>query len=121
MADGSYLLSGLFPMPPTCSPCATEVLLYSIDMVTILPGHRTAACEALSLQHCQPTALPLTLIAFAILAFLQGQEGTSPSCKASTHLEHLSSGTFSYLDYSVTWSTSYIDTWAWRNLPSPGC
>lgn len=103
MADGSYLLTGLFPMPPTCSPCSTKVLLYSIDMVTILPGFCTAACEALSLQHCQPTALPLTLVASAILSFLLGLEGTSPSCinssGASLTWDILLPGLFRHLEH----------------------
>lgn len=76
MADGTYLLTGLTLLPSTCSPHGAEGSLFSVNMVPIHPGLFPAAYEALRLQDCQPTALPLILGASATLAFLQGQEGT---------------------------------------------
>lgn len=98
MAGGNYLLPGLSLMSPTYSPHGAEGSLYSTVMVPILPGLCLAACEALSLQHCQPTALPLTLVASETLAFLQGQEGTR----------------FLTRSHELTWSTPHLEH------PSPG-
>lgn len=89
VAGGNYLLPGLSPMSPTYSPHGAEGSLYSTDMVPILPGLCLAACEALSLQHCQP----LTLVASATLAFLQGQEGTR----------------FLTRSHELTWSTPHLE------------
>lgn len=100
MADGSYLLTDLFPMPPTCSPCGTEVLLYSIDMVTILPGLCTAACEALSLQ---PTALPLILVTSAIWPFSKARRAPV------SHINHQLIWSTFHLGNSLAWTILYLE------------